>query len=47
MLRQSDPEGARELLEQAQQDVQARWKHYEALAHTAAAAASAAKGEQK
>jgi pyruvate-ferredoxin/flavodoxin oxidoreductase len=47
MLRQSDPKAARELLEQAQQDVEARWKHYEALAHTSAAAASAAKGEQK
>jgi hypothetical protein len=47
MLRQSDPDSARELLQFAQQDVQDRWKHYEALAHTAAAAAAAAKGEQK
>ena len=46
MLRQSDPQAARELLGYAQQDVEARWKHYEALAHTSAAAA-AAKGEQK
>jgi pyruvate-ferredoxin/flavodoxin oxidoreductase len=47
MLRQSDPDAARELLECAQQDVQARWKHYEALAQTSAASAAAAKGEQK
>jgi hypothetical protein len=47
MLRQSDPQAARELLGYAQQDVESRWKHYEALAQTSAAAAAAAKGEQK
>jgi pyruvate-ferredoxin/flavodoxin oxidoreductase len=46
MLRQSDPDAARKLLGAAQQDVESRWKHYEALAH-ASAAAAAAKGEQK
>ncbi|HWR35009.1 MAG TPA: pyruvate:ferredoxin (flavodoxin) oxidoreductase [Clostridia bacterium] len=32
MLRQSNPEGAAELLKEAQQDVKSRWKQYEYLA---------------
>ncbi len=55
MLRQSNPEAAKELLALGQQDVNDRWKRYEALAEkatatavaeTAAAAANAAKGAQ-
>ena len=53
MLRQSNPEEAKILLGEAQQDVNERWKRYEALAQefsaaaaTQAAVASAAKGEQ-
>jgi pyruvate-ferredoxin/flavodoxin oxidoreductase len=50
MLRQSDPAAAKVLLEEAQQDVNERWKRYEALAQefTAAAntATSAVKGAQ-
>ena len=49
MLRQSDPDAARELLIEAQQDVNERWKRYEALAHefaAVAAPATAAKGDQ-
>jgi pyruvate-ferredoxin/flavodoxin oxidoreductase len=51
MLRQSDPDAATTLLAAAQDDINARWKHYEAMAQTSTAAASAsaaaAKGEQK
>jgi pyruvate-ferredoxin/flavodoxin oxidoreductase len=55
MLRQSNPEEAKILLGEAQQDVNDRWKRYEALAQefsaaaaaaTQAAVATAAKGEQ-
>jgi len=42
MLRQSDPEAAKELLGLAQQDVDNRWKRYEALARDSAAAATEA-----
>jgi pyruvate-ferredoxin/flavodoxin oxidoreductase len=48
MLRQSDPEAARALLDAAQNDVVERWKHYEAMAQASAAAANTiarAKGE--
>jgi pyruvate-ferredoxin/flavodoxin oxidoreductase len=40
MLRQSNPEGAKELLGLAQQDVNDRWKRYEALAQTSTAVAA-------
>ncbi len=49
MLRQSDPEGAKALLDAAQNDAIERWKHYEALAQASSAAAAttavATKGE--
>ncbi len=41
MLRQGNPEAAKELLDEAQKDVAARWNSYEALAKTSAAAATA------
>jgi pyruvate-ferredoxin/flavodoxin oxidoreductase len=41
MLRQSNPEGAKLLLKEAQQDVNDRWKRYEALAQEFSAAAAA------
>src|SRR5208282_2729915 len=40
MLRQSDPEAARALLDAAQNDAIERWKHYEALAKLATATAA-------
>jgi len=40
MLRQSDPEAARALLESAQSDAIERWKHYEALAQMSTGAAA-------
>jgi hypothetical protein len=40
MLRQSDPEAARALLESAQNDAIERWKHYEALAQMSTGAAA-------
>jgi pyruvate-ferredoxin/flavodoxin oxidoreductase len=43
MLRQHDPESAKELLGLAQRDVVERWKGYEARAQQSAAAAEAAK----
>jgi hypothetical protein len=52
MLRQSNPEEAKILLAEAEQDVADRWKRYEALAQefsaapAAAATATAAKGVQ-
>jgi len=52
MLRQSNPEEAKLLLAEGQQDVNDRWKRYEALAQTSTAAAAeavvaaAAKGGQ-
>jgi pyruvate-ferredoxin/flavodoxin oxidoreductase len=50
MLRQSNPDAAKVLLAEAQQDVNERWKRYEALAQEFAAAANpaaaAAKGAQ-
>ena len=49
MLRQSDPDAAKFLLSEAQQDVTDRWKRYEALAQefaAVAAPAAAAKGAQ-
>jgi pyruvate-ferredoxin/flavodoxin oxidoreductase len=52
MLRQGNPEEAKLLLAEGQQDVNDRWKRYEALAHTStaeaaeAATAAAAKGGQ-
>jgi pyruvate-ferredoxin/flavodoxin oxidoreductase len=49
MLRQSDPDAAKFLLSEAQQDVTDRWKRYEALAQEFAAVtapAAAAKGAQ-
>jgi pyruvate-ferredoxin/flavodoxin oxidoreductase len=42
MLRQAHPEHAKLLLEEAQQDVNERWKRYESLANEFSAAASAA-----
>ncbi len=42
MLRQSDPAAAKVLLEEAQQDVNERWKRYEALAQEFTAAANTA-----
>ena len=51
MLRQSDPEGAKALLDAAQNDAIERWKHYEALAQASSAAAAttavATKGESQ
>jgi pyruvate-ferredoxin/flavodoxin oxidoreductase len=41
MLRQSNPEEAKILLGEAQQDVADRWKRYETLAHEFSAAAAA------
>jgi pyruvate-ferredoxin/flavodoxin oxidoreductase len=43
MLRQSNPEAAKELLVLGQQDVNTRWKRYEALAKTSTEAAAASK----
>jgi pyruvate-ferredoxin/flavodoxin oxidoreductase len=40
MLRQSDPEAAKALLESAQNDAVERWKHYEALAQSSTGAAA-------
>ncbi len=40
MLRQGNPEAAKELLAEAQKDVAARWKGYESLAQASSAAAS-------
>ena len=40
MLRQSDPEAAKALLELAQNDAIERWKHYEALAQMSTGAAA-------